>query len=140
MRISHLHRNKLARTMDSLVHSEHCKHAATVFPWTNGKPLQYAPLTLSTEGGSIIDPALSFVCPTIISYLVTFSGLSPREVPNHFEGSENIIHAHVRWLIIIEKKKMKKRQIIFLLVHTYIVRISFEQGNFVSRVSLIFRG
>lgn len=77
VRISHLHRNKLARTMDSLVHSEHCKHAATVFPWTNGKPLQYAPLTLSTEGGSIIDPALSFVCPTIISYLVTFSGLSP---------------------------------------------------------------
>lgn len=75
-RISHLHRNKLAGTIGSSVHSEHCKHGATVFPWTNRKPLQYALLTLSP--GPIIDPSLSFVCRTIISYLVTFSR-DPRE-------------------------------------------------------------
>jgi len=56
-RISHLHRNKLVGTIGSSVHSEHCKHAATVFPRTNRKPLQYALLTLSTRGeGPIIDP------------------------------------------------------------------------------------
>lgn len=71
-RISHLHRNKLAGTIGSSVHSEHCKHGATVFPRTNRKPLQYALLTLSTRRGPIINPTLSFVC-TIISYLVTFS-------------------------------------------------------------------
>lgn len=71
-RISHLHRNKLAGTIGSSVHSEHCKHGATVFSRTNRKPLQYAPLTLSTRRGPIIDPTLSFVC-TIISYPVTFS-------------------------------------------------------------------
>lgn len=71
-RISHLHRNKLSGTMGSFVHSEHCKHAATVFPRTNGKALQYALLTLSTLGPAIIErPRLSFVYRTIISYLVT---------------------------------------------------------------------
>ncbi|EZA55120.1 hypothetical protein X777_05298 [Ooceraea biroi] len=56
-RVSHLHRNKLVGTIGSSVHSEHCKHGATVFPWTNRKPLQYALLTLSTRGeGPIIDP------------------------------------------------------------------------------------
>lgn len=74
-RISHLHRNKLSGTMGSFVHSEHCKHGATVFPWTNGKALQYALLTLSTRGPAIIErPRLSFVYHTIISYLVTLHG------------------------------------------------------------------
>lgn len=74
-RISHLHRNKLSGTMGSFVHSEHCKHGATVFPRTNGKALQYALLTLSTRGPAIIErPRLSFVYHTIISYLVTLHG------------------------------------------------------------------
>ena len=74
-RISHLHRNKLSGTMGSFVHSEHCKHAATVFPRTNGKALQYALLTLSTRRPAIIErPRLSFVYRTIISYLVTLHG------------------------------------------------------------------
>lgn len=69
-RISHLHRNKLAGTIGSSVHSD---TANTVQPCSpNRKPLQYAPLTLSTQQGPI-DLTLSFVCRTIILYLVTFS-------------------------------------------------------------------
>lgn len=57
-RISHLHRNKLAGTIGSSVHSD---TANTVQPCSpNRKPLQYALLTLSTQRGPYHRPDVIF--------------------------------------------------------------------------------